>query len=176
MEGKTHEHEAEMEIRTGVITVSTSRYKKYGKVRGLEMLDEIDDPSGKEVAERLKFQVEGYALVPDDKGEILKALEEILPRVDAVIITGGTGLNPFDVTVEAIEPLFEKKIEGFGEIFRYLSFKEIGTPAILSRATAGVIGGKIVFCLPGSKRAVSLAVNLINDFLKHLISHSRGIK
>ncbi|MBO8182236.1 MAG: MogA/MoaB family molybdenum cofactor biosynthesis protein [Archaeoglobus sp.] len=171
-----HEHEAEIEVRAGVITVSTSRYQKYGGARGLEKLEEIDDPSGNEIARNLECKVEEYILVPDERAEIVKALVSMLPKVDAVIITGGTGLTPLDVTIEAVEPLFEKKIDGFGEIFRYLSFKEVGTAAILSRATAGIIKGRAVFCLPGSKKAVRLAVNLINDSLKHIISHARGLR
>ena len=171
-----HEHEAEIEIKAGVITVSTSRFKRYGNAKGLERLSEIDDPSGNEIVGALKCKVEDYLLVPDDKAEIVKGLVSMLPKVDAVIITGGTGLNPLDLTIEAVEPLFEKKIDGFGEIFRYLSFKEVGTHAMLSRATAGIIKGRAVFCLPGSKKAVKLAINLINDTLKHVISHARGLR
>jgi molybdenum cofactor biosynthesis protein B len=173
---KKEEHEADVEVCAGIITVSTSRFNKYGSARGLEKLEEIDDPSGKEIAEALKCKVEDYVLVPDEKAEIVKALVSMLPRVDAVILTGGTGLNPLDVTIEAVEPLFEKRIDGFGEIFRYLSYKEVGTAAILSRATAGIIEGRAVFCLPGSRKAVRLAVELINDLLKHAISHVRGLR
>ncbi len=173
---KKHEHDADIDVKVGIITVSTSRYEKYGDVRGVGGLGKIDDPSGNEILNNLRFDVTDYALIPDWERKIVKTLLDMIEKVDAVVITGGTGLNPSDVTVEAIEPLFEKKIDGFGEIFRYLSFKEVGTSAILSRAIAGIMDGKAVFCLPGSKNAVKLAVNLINDSLKHIISHARGLK
>ncbi len=173
---KKHEHEADVDVKVGIMTVSTSRYEKYGRVREGEGLGKIDDPSGNEILNSLIFNVVEYALIPDKEKEIIKTLLEMIEKVDAVVITGGTGLNPSDVTVEAVEPLFEKKIDGFGEIFRYLSFKEVGTAAILSRATAGIVDGKAVFCLPGSKNAVKLGVSLINDSLRHLISHARDLK
>ncbi len=173
---KKHEHYADVDVKVGIITVSTSRYEKYGGVRGVEILAEVDDPSGNEILNGLKFDVVDYALIPDLKVSVIGTLLEMIERVDAVVITGGTGLNPSDVTVEAVEPLLEKKIDGFGEIFRYLSFKEVGTSAILSRAIAGIIDGRVVFCLPGSKNAVKLAVSLINDSLDHIISHAKGLK
>jgi len=173
---RKHEHEADIDVKAGIITVSTSRYERYGRVRGVESLAKIDDPSGNEILNGLKFDVVEYALIPDRGRKVVKTLLEIVEKVDAVVITGGTGLSPSDVTIEAVEPLFEKKIDGFGEIFRYLSFKEVGTAAILSRAIAGVMDGKVVFCLPGSKNAVKLAVSLINDSLKHIISHARGLR
>ena len=105
---------------------------------------------------------------------ILKAVLEM--EADVVILTGGTGLNPRDVTVEALEGIFDKKIEGFGEVFRYESLKEIGYNAILSRATAGVVNGKVVFALPGSKKAVELGVKIIKDVLKHVVTHAKGLK
>ena len=79
------------------------------------------------------------------------------------------------MTVEAVEPLFTKKIEGFGEIFRMLSYQEVGYSAILSRATAGLIDSKVVFCIPGSKKAVRLAIEVIKGSVKHILSHAKGL-
>ncbi|ADC65465.1 molybdenum cofactor synthesis domain protein [Ferroglobus placidus DSM 10642] len=166
-------HEAEVDVKIGVITVSTSRYEKYGDV-GLEDLEKVDDESGKTIVEAFKDSIVAYKLVPDDTKKILKAVLEM--EADVVILTGGTGLNPRDVTVEALEGIFDKKMEGFGEVFRYESLKEIGYNAILSRATAGVVNGKVVFALPGSKKAVELGVKIIKDVLKHVVSHAKGLK
>ncbi|WP_290900105.1 MogA/MoaB family molybdenum cofactor biosynthesis protein [Ferroglobus sp.] len=166
-------HEANVDVKIGVITVSTSRYEKYGDVR-LEDLENVDDESGKTIVKAFKDSTVAYKLVPDDTKMILKAVLEI--EADVVILTGGTGLNPRDVTVEALEGIFDKKIEGFGEVFRYESLKEIGYNAILSRATAGVVNGKVVFALPGSKKAVELGVKIIKDVLKHVVTHAKGLK
>jgi len=95
-------------------------------------------------------------------------------NVDAVIITGGTGLSRRDVTVESITPMLQKELPGFGELFRKVSFDTIGSPAILSRAIAGTIKGKAIFCLPGSPNAVQTALEkLILPELGHIIRVSR---
>ncbi len=169
---KKHKHEVEVSYKIDVITVSTSRFKKHGKVVGKDAVE--DDESGKMIVDSFKENLNKYLLIPDDIQEIRKAV--IGSDADVVIISGGTGLNPRDVTIEALQDLFTKKIDGFGEIFRIESFKEIGYHAILSRATAGIIGRKVVFCLPGSKNAVKLGVKIISEILKHVISHSKGLK
>ncbi len=103
-------------------------------------------------------------LVADDAGALRAAVARRWPRpaVDVVVVTGGTGLAPRDVTIEAIAPLFEKSVDGFGELFRRLSYDEIGAAAMLSRATAGVAAGKAVFLLPGSPAAVRLAIEEVD--------------
>jgi molybdenum cofactor biosynthesis protein B len=101
---------------------------------------------------------------------------DLLKNNDAVITTGGTGITPTDVTVEAIEPVMTKKIDGFGEIYRMLSHIDVGAPAILSRTFACLIEDKVVFCLPGSPKAVKLGIKLIRDSLKHIITHAKGLK
>jgi len=165
-------HEKDITFKVAVITVSTSRYKTHGRVKGVENIPS-DDESGKLLVE--SFGAEFYQLVPDDVGMIRSALLEALNSADVCIITGGTGLNPKDVTIEAVEGLFTKKIEGFGEIFRMLSYKEVGFAALLSNATAGLIGDKVVFCLPGSKKAVSLASEIIKGSIRHILSHAKGL-
>jgi molybdenum cofactor biosynthesis protein B len=170
-------HEVNINIRVGVVTISTSRWEKFSKVSDAKML-EIDDPSGKLILEELgkEFSITGYKLVPDDEQRIIHAVKDLLERSDVVVTTGGTGICPKDVTIEALEGLVEKKLDGFGEIFRMLSYNEVGAASILSRAFAGVINGKAIFCLPGSQKAVKLGLKLIKPSLRHIISHARGLK
>ncbi|MCW4020201.1 MAG: molybdopterin-binding protein, partial [Candidatus Bathyarchaeota archaeon] len=102
----------------------------------------------------------------------MKALKS--RKTDAVITSGGTGISPTDVTIEAVQPLLEKELHGFGELFRTISYKKIGSAAVLTRAIAGVAKGKIVFCLPGSPQSVSLALEeLILTEAGHIMKHTR---
>ncbi len=167
-------HERDVDFKVAIVTVSTSRYEKYGRVSGVEKIGEFDE-SGKLIYETFKDRVVHYALVPDDIVKIRRAVLESLETADVCIVTGGTGLSPSDVTVEAVEPLFTKKIDGFGEIFRKLSYDEIGLSALLSRATAGLVDDKVIFCLPGSKKAVRLGMEIIRGVLKHILSHAKGL-
>jgi molybdenum cofactor biosynthesis protein B len=117
-----------------------------------------DDKSGNTLAERIIAAGHVLAdrmIVKDDVRQIRSALRKLVARkdVDAVITTGGTGLTGRDVTIEAVRPLFEKEIEGFGVVFHMISFQKIRTSTMQSRATAGVVSGKYVFCLPGSPGA-----------------------
>ncbi|HRC86051.1 MAG TPA: MogA/MoaB family molybdenum cofactor biosynthesis protein, partial [Thermoanaerobaculia bacterium] len=121
-------------------------------------------------------RVEGSVLVPDEAAEIRRAVEAYLasPGVDLVVTTGGTGFSPRDRTVPALAPLFTAEVPGFGELFRQLSFGEIGAAAMLSRATAGVVGERLLFLLPGSPKAVELAVSrLILPEAGHLLGQVR---
>jgi|Deesub1362A_J573_1020465.scaffolds.fasta_scaffold00078_23 molybdenum cofactor biosynthesis protein B len=174
--GSNH-HEEDIEIRFGIITVSTSRFTRYSEIRGIDGLNKIDDASGRLLFEGLsEFEVVDYSLVPDDIIKIREAVLDMADDVDAIVITGGTGITPHDLTVEAVEPLIDKKIDGFGELFRHLSFKEVGSAAILSRTFAGVFNKRIVFCLPGSRKAVKLGLRLIKESIKHLVTHAKGLK
>lgn len=154
----------ERDIKVGVITVSDTRTKET-------------DTGGRLVIEYLKeintvMDEENYFIVSDDTTEISDAVEILLERgVDAVITTGGTGIALRDVTIDAVRPLFEQEIEGFGEIFRMLSFTEdIGSRSILSRAVAGTSGRTVIFALPGSTGAVKLAMErLIVPELNHVV-------
>ena len=117
-----------------------------------------DDKSGDTLVERLKEAghiLAGRALVTDDAAKIVAQLRAWIadPKIEVVISTGGTGVTGRDVTTEAFESVFEKKIDGFGELFRWISFQKIGTSTIQSRATAGVAGGTYLFALPGSPGA-----------------------
>jgi molybdenum cofactor biosynthesis protein B len=113
-----------------------------------------------------------YQIVRDEIWQVRKVVVDWLTdgEVDAIITTGSTGASPRDVAVEAIEPLLDKRLEGFGELFRRLSYDEIGSAAMMSRAFAGVANGKVVFCLPGSPNACQLALQkLILPELRHLV-------
>lgn len=118
----------------------------------------------------------GAALVRDEAAAIVEAVERGLALgARAVLLTGGTGFSPRDVTVEAVSALFDKPMPGFGELFRQLSFEQVGSAAMLSRATAGVGRGAAFFVLPGSPRAVGLALErLILPELGHLVRQLLG--
>ncbi len=137
------------------------------------------DTGGARVEELLiaaGHRVVGRSVVPDDAGAIAGALGAALARegLDAVILTGGTGVAPRDVTPEAVEPLLDRIVPGFGELFRMLSYQEIGSAAVLSRALAGLAGGRVVFVLPGSRGAVQLAMDkLVVPELGHLLGEAR---
>ncbi len=154
----------ERDISVAVITVSDTRTKET-------------DKGGRLVMEYLKvmnvvMDEADYSIVADDAGEITGTVEQMLAKgVDAIITTGGTGIAGRDVTIEAMRPLFDKEIEGFGEIFRMLSFTEdIGSRSILSRAVAGTSGRTVIFALPGSTGAVKLAMErLVVPELNHCV-------
>lgn len=136
---------------------------------------EDTDESGKLIQEKLTaagHRVVGYRIVKDDLDQIRKALEEIEDDQDAqvAILNGGTGISSRDVTCEALTPFLTKEVPGFGELFRYLSFQEVGAFAMLSRALAGLMGRKLVFALPGSTQAVALAMDkLVVPVLGHAV-------
>jgi molybdenum cofactor biosynthesis protein B len=142
-----HEHDVST-LGVAVVTVSSSR-----------SLD--DDSAGDAIA--AAFETDGHEvvtreLVDDDFDGVQSALDNLTRRddVDVVVTTGGTGVTPDDVTVEAVSGLFEKTLPGFGELFRRLSYDEIGTRVVGTRAVAGVAAGVPVFCLPGSENAARL--------------------
>ena len=152
-----------------VVTCSTSKFIELSN--GESPKDESGD-----IIERLAIagghRVAGRKLISDSKAMIQRSVKRALDAksVDAIIITGGTGLSPRDVTVESIAPIVEKEIPGFGELFRKISYDKIGSPAILSRALAGSLKGKLVFCLPGSPDAVQTAMQqLILPEMGHMI-------
>ena len=158
-----------------LITISTSRYEKYGNPASPDDAEDLSGKVMKELIEAAGNRVSFYRLVPDEKDSLLDAIFFALESsADIVITSGGTGLAPKDLTIESIAPLFEKDIPGFGELFRYKSLEEIGTSVILTRASAGVIKGKAVFCLPGSPNAVKLALSkIIIPEAGHIVRHVR---
>jgi molybdenum cofactor biosynthesis protein B len=168
-----HKATAPMSLGIYILTCSTSKFRQ------LSAGNKPDDVSG-DIIERMArnagHRIEGRTLISDSKPMIRKAARRALAlkHVDALIITGGTGLSRRDVTVESIAPAIEKEIPGFGELFRRLSFDKIGSSAMLSRAFAGFTTGKVVFCLPGSPDAVETAMDkLILPELGHIVRVGR---
>lgn len=154
----------ERPIRCAVLTVSDTRTTETDK----------GGPSVQTLLQTADFEVEiqHYMIVKDELTAIQSTVQQWLTGdVDVIVTTGGTGIAPRDVTIEAVTPLLDKEIEGFGELFRYLSFTEdVGTRALLSRAVAGTAKRTLIFCLPGSTGAVKLALNrLILPELTHLV-------
>jgi molybdenum cofactor biosynthesis protein B len=154
------------DLRVALLTASDSRTP--GDDEGGRLLRELCAGAG--------FQVVDEALLREEPN-ILRAHVAALASsgsIDAVLVTGGTGIAPRDQTPEAVGPLFERRLEGFGELFRALSFAEIGAAAMLSRADAGVVGRALVFLLPGSPAAVRLAMEkLIVPELAHAVGQLR---
>lgn len=162
-----HKKEAPKEVRCKVVTVSDTRNKETDK-SGKLMIRLLEE-AGHVIAD--------YEIVKDEgnliREAVLKGCEN--PGIDAVLTNGGTGIALRDVTIETVRELFDKEIDGFGELFRMLSYTEdIGSAAILSRAAAGTMQNKAVFSTPGSSGAVRLAMNkLILPELGHIVRELR---
>lgn len=157
-----HQNESSSDINCGLITLSDSR--KSEKL----------DLSGKYIAEEIKsrYTLKSRSLIPDEKDDLINAIENMVNEdIDVILTNGGTGLASRDITVETVESIFEKKISGFGELFRAKSFEEIGSAALLSRATAGIYKQTVIFSMPGSPNAVKTALDLIIDELPHFVHH-----
>jgi molybdopterin adenylyltransferase len=138
-----------------------------------------DDASGAEIRRQLEgagHRVDDYRIVPDDPGLVRRAVEEMAAggRIDVVLLSGGTGVAPRDTTFEAVSSLLSKRIDGFGELFRMLSFDEIGAAAMLSRAVGGLVGTMALFSMPGSTAACRLAMEkLVIPQLPHVVGLAR---
>ena len=156
-----HRASAPRAVKAAVVTCSDTRTRET-------------DETGRRIREALEgagHEVILHAVVDDDVAQIRAAVEAALAaQARAVLVNGGTGVAPRDVAVEALRPLFDKELPGFGELFRMLSFEQVGSAAWLSRATAGTCRGAVLFALPGSPRAVGLALEkLILPELGHLV-------
>lgn len=166
MSVEAHRAGAPASLGCAVVTVSDSRDERT----------DLGGPALAEAARGAGHRVTRRERVRDDADAIAGLVRNLLAdvEVDVILLTGGTGVSPRDVTVEAVVPLLDKQLPGFGELFRALSFAEIGAAAMLSRATAGVAGGKAVFLLPGSPPALGLAMaKLILPELGHLVGQAR---
>lgn len=161
-----HKSRAPLKVTIGIFSMSSTR-----------SIDE--DISGKWIrdeAEKLGHEVVLHKVIDDDmesvSDAVISSVEGLSP--DILLLTGGTGIAPKDVTVEAVKPLFSKELTAFGVLFSQLSYEEIGSAAILSRATAGIINRTIIFSMPGSLKACQLACSrLIFPELGHLVKHSK---
>jgi len=161
-----HKAQAPASVACYVLTVSDSRTPDT-------------DSSGRAIRQILEdagHLITGHAIVKDEPAQVTSYVHGQLldPRTQIIITTGGTGITSRDGTFEAIDGLLEKRLDGFGELFRMLSFQEIGAAAMLSRATAGTVARKAIFVLPGSEPAVRLAITrLILPELGHLVQQLR---
>jgi len=161
-----HKESAPDTVRVAILTISDTRTRDTDT--GGDTAEELLQEAGQEVVDR--------RIVRDQVTGIRNNLVDLLarPDVDAVITTGGTGISARDTTYEVVDRMIEKKLEGFGEIFRMLSYEEIGSAAIMSRAVAGAVGTKFIASLPGSRNAVRLAVEkLLVPELAHIVFELR---
>ena len=166
MSTEEHKKEAPERVTIGIITVSTTRALENDK-SGIWIHDQ---------ATRQGHAVVYHKVIPDDAHLISETVREVIedPKPDIILMSGGTGITIKDVTIEAVDPMFRKKLSAFGPLFAQLSMAEIGSAAIMSRATAGVIADTVVFCMPGSRNACKLAcTKLIFPELGHLVKHIR---
>ncbi len=160
-----HRVEAPASVRLRILTVSDTR-----------TLD--SDESGRiirELCEAAGHSIGDHRVVPDDPDRVREAIGAFLGRADtqAVLVNGGTGISGRDRTYEAVAAMLEKRIDGFGELFRALSFDAIGPAAMLSRAVAGTVSRRLVFCMPGSPAAVRLAMErLILPEIGHAVAEA----
>lgn len=161
MPDTTHHNADRTIVECAVVTVSDTRTPATDKSGAL--IQELLQQAG--------HTITGYAIVPDEPQELLGCVRAHCEsgRCHAVILTGGTGIAPRDTTPDALVSLYERKLDGFGELFRMLSFREIGPAAMLSRASAGVYRQTVIFSLPGSTAAVRMAMTeLIIPQLGHI--------
>lgn len=158
-----HKNKSPLKVNVGVITLSDSRYKEGIK----------NDASGKIIIDSLgDHELVSYKIIPDDANLLLGAIGELVSKdADVIITTGGTGIGKRDITIETVKKLFQKELNGFGEIFRYETYQEIGSAALLTRATAGVYKETLIFSMPGSPNAVKLGLKLVQPELGHLVKH-----
>ena len=167
-----HRIQGERRLRVVVVTVSTSRFEKMKK--RAEFSDEGGDVAAEETT-RAGHEVSRRSLISDDETMIRREVKGFLRgRYDLLLLTGGTGLSPRDITIEIVRPFFEKEIDGFGELLRRLGYDEIGSAAMLSRATAGVAAGKVIVCMPGSPNGVRTAMRAFVGEFPHMLFIARG--
>jgi len=169
-----HKHKAPKKINLALIIVSTSRFNEIES--GKRSSDKTIPRVNRVLKDNPSISLVFTSIIPDSEEHINKILIKLMKddTIDSIIFSGGTGLSQKDITYETLEPRLEKKFSGFGELFRSLSYNEIGTSAMLSRATAGLLRSKkkhkVVFLLPGSPNAVKLALqHIIIPELGHII-------
>lgn len=159
-----HRAAAPRRVRAAVLTISDTR-------------TQATDTSGAYLRAELEaagHEVTASRIVRDEEGAIRAALAELMAGADVVLTSGGTGITGRDVTVPVVESLLTKPLPGFGELFRMLSYRDVGAAAMLSRAVGGLAGGTLLFALPGSRGAVQTAwEGLLRDELGHLVFEVR---
>ncbi|MBF0258499.1 MAG: MogA/MoaB family molybdenum cofactor biosynthesis protein [Desulfamplus sp.] len=159
-----HKHKTPGNLKIAIISVSTTR--------GIS-----EDKSGAWIKQQVKkegHETVVHHVVTDEVDAIQSMVQHVVEKIspNVILMSGGTGISPKDVTIEAVSPMFSKTLTAFGHLFAYLSFDEIDSAAIMSRATAGIIGQTVVFCMPGSLNACKLACNnLIFPEIGHIAKH-----
>ncbi len=162
MSYREHKEKAPHSVNCAVLTISDTRTER-------------DDESGMIIRQKLSqngHQVLSYAILKDEADSLKKKIYELLGEneLQVIITSGGTGASHRDITGETIGPMLGKQLDGCGELFRFLTYKEIATVSIMSRAIAGVVGGKVILCLPGSPGAANLAMDkIILPEIGHLV-------
>ena len=157
-----HKHKAPKSVSCAVLTISDTR-------------TEQDDESGRLIRQKLSetgHRVILHCILKNEADSIKKKIYELLKEeeLQVIIAVGGTGVSRRDITVDTVYPILEKKLDGFGELFRFLTYSEIGTGSIMSQAIAGVARGKVILCLPGSPEAGKLAMDkIILPEIGHLV-------
>ena len=160
-----HPDQEKIAVNCAVITVSDTR--SFDTDRSGKLIQELLLEAG--------HRVGYYTIIKDEPAQIEQQLTELDPKLKALIFSGGTGIAPRDTTYDALSRRLEKTLPGFGELFRWLSYQEIGSRAIASRAVAGIYRQQLIFSLPGSANAVKLALQkLILPELVHLVKQIQG--
>jgi len=168
-----HKHMSPKSVGISIVTCSTS---KFAQTRAGQKADDKSGSIIEQLVVNAGHNVKGRFLISDSKQMIQKHVRSVLAShdIDALIITGGTGLSTRDITIESVSPFLQKSIPGFGELFRKISFDKIGSAAMLSRALAGSSNGKVIFCLPGSPDAVETAMTqLVLPEIGHMLKVTR---
>jgi len=166
-----HKEGAKKHYKCAILTISTSKY--WNKEKGEKDISDLSGEIAKELVTKNGHEVVYYDVLPDKEDKIYEGITQALnTAADFIITSGGTGLTKSDITIEVVSKLMNKEMPGFGELFRLKSCEEIGTAAVLSRAIAGVIKQKAIFCLPGSPEAVKLALKeIIMPEIAHIMKH-----
>ena len=171
---KQHKAKAPKTLNFGIYICSTSRYNQIEQ--GEKNVSDIGGDTAMELIKKAGQNVLFKTIIADDETQIQDAVMYVmgLANLDVAIFSGGTGITPADITIETVTPFFEKTLPGFGEFFRRISFDKVGSAAVLSRAVAGVVKGKAIFCIPGSPDAVKTSVEmLILPEVAHIVKHAR---
>jgi molybdenum cofactor biosynthesis protein B len=171
---KQHKSKAPKILNFGIYICSTSRYNQTEQ--GEKEINDVGGDTIVDLLEKSGQKVLFKTIIADDETQIQDAVMYVMGKadVDVAIFSGGTGITPTDITIETVTPFFDKTLPGFGEFFRRMSYDEVGSAAVLSRAVAGVARGKVIFCIPGSPNAVKTSVEmLILPEASHIVKHAR---
>lgn len=169
---ESHRKNAPTDLSVEIVTVSSSRFEK------MEADERYADEAGdvaEEESRRMGFAISKRALVSDNAGMLQTYVNRFLSgKADVLLLTGGTGVSPRDITIETVSEFFEKELDGFGELLRRESYTKIGAASALTRATAGVAKGKLIVCMPGSPDAVRTALVAFGSEIPHAIFVARS--